>query len=257
MLLILAIHSNGLYNSDARGLVIYQQSDRDTIHLTSSCQTKSCGDIWRRGRHKWRIPSPSGSPDGPTLAPFRTFSLSPVTRPPATVAKLGLFRMVGSCHGGRGPPASSHRASPGKFGSFCTNTHHIIHASPSKAGIIHQRSVSDLALPLPMLRVAGIVPKFCVRAGPPNGATPYARRNKRFLLAECFPFSTVAQTWSFRTYLPGLPPPRSAWLTANSGRTHRVRPEADAYCHTTAAEVSAKAAGSLSRRSCRPGSNFA
>jgi hypothetical protein len=30
------------------------------------------------------------------------------------------------------------------------------------------------------------VPKFCARAGPQNGVTPYARRNKRFLARGVF-----------------------------------------------------------------------
>jgi hypothetical protein len=37
-----------------------------------------------------------------------------------------------------------------------------------------------------MLRVAGIVPKFCARARPQNGVTPYVGRNKRFLARGVF-----------------------------------------------------------------------
>jgi hypothetical protein len=47
-------------------------------------------------------------------------------------------------------------------------------------------SASDPSLPLPMGRVARIVPEFCARTTPRNGATPCAQRNNKFLARGVF-----------------------------------------------------------------------
>jgi hypothetical protein len=58
---------------------------------------------------------------------------------------------------------------------------------PAATGGIDLRgSASEQTVPLPMLRVAQIVPKFCARGAPKNGATPCAGRNKEFFARGVF-----------------------------------------------------------------------
>ncbi len=61
------------------------------------------------------------------------------------------------------------------------------HVIPAKAGIITRRgSAPGQSVPLPMLRVARIVPEFCARTRPESGVTPCAGRNKEFFARGVF-----------------------------------------------------------------------
>jgi len=84
-----------------------------------------------------------------------------------------------------------------KLGLFRTDVRHAVPASPGgltfTAQIVimsfceagnHQSQIvnhESEGVSLPWGAVAGIVPRFCARAGPQNCASPYVRRNKRFL----------------------------------------------------------------------------
>jgi hypothetical protein len=81
--------------------------------------------------------------------------------------------------------------SPVRIGFVCTTAYRPLTTdyrllasfrTNHKSSIISHKS----ELPLPRGSVAGIVPKFCARAGPQNRATPYARRNKRFFARGVF-----------------------------------------------------------------------
>ena len=68
--------------------------------------------------------------------------------------------------------------------------------------ISHNSSIINQTLPLPMGRVARIVPEFCVYATPEDRVTPCARRNRRFfargvfhLLDCCRNLVALCRTW--------------------------------------------------------------
>jgi len=107
--------------------------------------------------------------------------------------KLGLFR-TNLLSLARCPPDVPFCPS---LGLFRTDVRHAVPASPGgltfTAQIVimsfceagnHQSQIinhKSEGVPLPWGAVAGIVPRFCARAGPQNCASPYVRRNKRFL----------------------------------------------------------------------------
>ena len=72
------------------------------------------------------------------------------------------------------PTGASRCARPARAG--------LPNATPSGRG----RLLINQTLPLPLLRVARIVPEFCARTTPETRATPCPHRNKRFLVRGVF-----------------------------------------------------------------------
>jgi len=101
---------------------------------------------------------------------------------PAPPGKLGLFRTIGPFLARR-PPDVPSCPSLALFCTFAPRPHVFFFRLKSSI-INHKSSIAgsapDPSLPLPVGRVARIVPEFCARTTLPRRATRCAQRNKRF-----------------------------------------------------------------------------